>query len=203
MAKKGLSIPFFGKYANNNGSVSYSEGKTIGHAIEYSVEIETSDDNPLYGDNKIIEHDNGTFNGGTLTLNTSELEGTMAKWLLGLTQSSVTVGEGTGSVTVAEYQYDDDTSPITVGFGVIELHQINDTDKYRTIILTKCVPNIPAQAATTKGDTIEWQTQEITFMIERSDATKHAWMREAWHDTEDAAIAYLQQELGYTASVSG
>ena len=199
MAKKGLSIPFFGKYVNTNGTITYNECKTIGHAIEYSTEIETADDNPLYGDNMIIEHDYGSFGGGTLTLNTSERTGTVSKWLLGMTEKTVTVGSGSPTTEVTEYVYDDDTKPITVGFGIIELHQIDDVDKYRTVILSRCVPQIPAEAATTKGESIEWQTQEITFTIERAEDAKHTWQRSAWHDSEAAARAYLEQELGYTA----
>lgn len=195
MAKKGLSIPFFGKYNNNNGTITYTEGKTIGHAIEYSTEIEVGGDNPLYGDNVVIEHDNGSFNGGTLTLNTSELTGNVSKWLLGLSQNTVTVGQ----TEVAENVFDDDAQPITTGFGIIEMHQIDDVTKYRTVILTKVVPQIPANACTTKGETIEWQTTELTFNIERDDSAKHAWQIEAWHETEAAAIAYLQFKLGYTA----
>lgn len=200
MAIKGLSIPVFGKYTNTSGTISYSEGKTIGHAIEYSIDIETSDDNPLYGDNMIIEHDNGTFQSGTLTLNTSELTPTVSKWLLGLTENTVSVGSGQDVVSVTEYVFNDDLKPLACGFGVIELHQINDTDVYKTVILDKVVPNIPSNAATTKGETIDWQTQEITFRIERSEDAKHSWKREATHDTEAAAIAYLNQVLGVSSS---
>lgn len=195
MAKKGLSVPFFGKYTNTAGTVTYSEGKTIGHAIEYSTEIEIGGDNPLYGDNVVIEHDNGAFNGGTLTLNTSELTGEVSKWLLGLSENTFSVGQK----EVTEYVFDDDATPITTGFGIIELHQIDDVDKYRTVILTKCVPQIPANSATTKGESIDWQTQEITFNIERDDSAKHTWQIEAWHATEADAIAYLQAKLGYVA----
>lgn len=192
MAVKGLSIPVFGKYTNTNGTVTYSNGMTIGHAIEYSIDVEASDDNPLYGDNKIIEHDKGTFSTGTLTLNTSELTGEASKWLLGLTETSVTVGQS----TVTEYVFDDDLAPTVCGFGIIELHQINDVDQYKTVLLPKVKPNIPASAATTKGETIEWQTQEITFTIERSDEEKHPWKKEAWFTSEADALAYLNAQLG-------
>ena len=195
MAKKGLSIPFFGKYNAEGTTVTYTEGKTIGHAIEYSTEIEIGGDNPLYGDNVIIEHDNGSFSGGTLTLNTSELTGPVSKWLLGLTENTMTVG----TKEVTEYVFDDDSKPITVGFGIIEEHQIDDINKYRTVVLTKCVPQIPANACTTRGESIDWQTTEITFNIERADDAKHQWQIEAWHESAEDAQAYLQAKLGYTA----
>lgn len=202
MAIKGLSKPVFGKYTNTSGTVTYSEGKTIGHAISYSAEVEVGDDNPLYGDNMIVEHDNGTFQTGTLTLETSEFTASESAWLLGITSTSYTVGEGTGAVTVTEYPFGDNTSPITVGFGIIELHQINDSDTYKTVILPKCVPHIPADAATTKGESIDWQTKEIEFGIERSDESNHPWKVEAWHASEAAALAYLEDKLGVSA-VSG
>ena len=200
MAIKGLSIPVFGKYANSSGTISYSEGKTIGHAIEYSIDVTSSDDNPLYGDNMIIEHDNGTFQSGTLTLNTSELTGEVSKWLLGLTENTVSVGSGQSATTVTEYVFDDDLKPLACGFGIIELHQIDDVDHYKTVVLNKVVPNIPNNAATTKGESIDWQTKEINFRIERAEDTKHSWKREAWHDSEADALAYLQQVLGVSSS---
>lgn len=200
MAVKGLSIPVFGKYTNTSGTISYSEGKTIGHAIEYTIDIESSDNNPLYGDNMIIENDRSFFQTGTLTLNTSELTGEVSKWLLGLTEATVSVGTGQDAVSVTEYVFDDDLAPLACGFGIIELHQIDDVDHYKTVILPKIMPNIPAGSATTKGETIDWQTQELTFRIERAEDTKHSWKREAWHDTEAAALAYLQAQLGVSSS---
>lgn len=199
MAIKGLSVPFFGKYSASGSTVTYSEGKTIGHAISYQIDPETSEDNPLYGDNKVIEHDKGRFQRGTLTLGTSELTDTVSKWLLGLSEGTVSVGSGQDAVSVTTYSYDDDAAPITVGFGIIELHQIDDTDTYKTVILPKCVPNIPSGSANTKGASVEWQTPEITFAVERSDAEKHPWKIEAWHTSETDAIAYLQAQLGYSA----
>ena len=200
MAIKGLSIPTFGKYAYSQGSVTYSNGATIGHAIEYSFEPEMSDDNPLYGDNMIVEHDNGVFTGGTLTLQTSELTQTTSKTLLGLTAGTFTVGEGTGSTTVNTYLYDDSASPVTIGFGIIEEHQIDDVTKYCAVILPKCRPKFTSAAATTRGETIDWQTQEIAFSVERSDATGHPWRIDADpFTTESAAQAYLNAFLGVSA----
>lgn len=203
MAIKGLSIPVFGYYTNSEGSVTYGSGFYCGHAIEYSVEPETSDDNPLYGDNMIVEHDNGTLTGGTLTLTTSELDFSTSKNLLGLKQ----VVKGTGSSAITQNVFDDSRVTNTYGFGIIELHQINDVDEYRAVILCKVRPQIPSDAATTKGDSIDWQTKEIEFQIERSDEVSadpstgynHPWKKEAVFTTEAEAIAYLKDELGVPA----
>lgn len=197
MAIKGLSIPTFGVYANDEGTVTYSNGARIGHAIEYSFEPEISDDNPLYGDNMIVEHDYGTYTSGTLTLTTSELTAEVSATLLGLTTGTFTVATNT---TVNQYLYDDNAKPVTIGFGIIEEHQVDDVTEYHAIILPKCTPKFNNAAATTRGETIDWQTPEIEFSVERSDATGHPWRIDADpFETEAAAQAYLDAYLTVAA----
>lgn len=198
MAIKGLARPVFGEYGYDGSKVTYSKGIVAGNAIEYSAEIETSDDNPLYGDNRIIENDYGTFNKGTLTLNTSDMDQELSKALLGVKEVKRTVGE----TQVTELVYDDDAKQTPKGFGIIETHQINDKNKYRAVILAKVTPKIPAEAATTKGETVEWQTKEIECTILRSEEVSenynHPWKFEAWFDSEEEAFKYLKTVLGVT-----
>ena len=202
MAIKGLTTPVFADYNYNGNAASYTNGFVCGSAIEYGVEVETSDNNPLYGDDRIIENDYGTFNTGTLTLNTSDLTQADSKRLLGLKEVQVSVGSG----TVTELVTDDDAKSTPKGFGIIETHQINDVDKYRAVILCKVTMSIPAEAATTKGESIEWQTKEIEGTISRSDENtanyKHPWKREAWFDTHEDAMAYLRTMLNALDTVN-
>lgn len=195
MAIKGLTTPVFGDYNYNGATVSYTNGFVAGSAIEYGLEIETSENNPLYGDDHIIENDYGEFNGGTLTLNTSDLDQYTSKRLLGLKEIQYQEGD----VSVAELVSDDDAKSTDKGFGIIETHQINDIDKYRAVILCKVIMGIPAEAATTKGESIEWQTKEIEGTVNRSDQNesnyKHPWKREAWFDDKESAMEYLKTVL--------
>lgn len=195
MAIKGLTTPVFADYNYNGNAASYTNGFVCGAAIEYGVEVETSDNNPLFGDDHIIENDYGTFNTGTLTLNTSDLTQIDSKRLLGLKEVQVDVGE----TQVTELVTDDDAKQTPKGFGIIETHQINDVDKYRAVVLCKVTMAIPAESATTKGETIEWQTKEIEGTISRSDEEtanyKHPWKREAWFNTKAAAMDYLRTVL--------
>lgn len=201
MAIKGLTTPVFGEYNHNGGSVTYTNGFVAGAAVEYGVEIETSDNNPLYADDRIKENDYGTFSSGTLTLNTSDLDQYTSKRLLGLKEVQVQVG----NTQVIELVTDDDTSQNPKGFGIIETHQIDDVDKYRAVILCKVAMSIPAEAATTKGESIEWQTKEVEATINRSDEEsanyKHPWKREAWFDTRDEAMEYLKTVLNVLTEV--
>ena len=68
MATIGVSKPYYGIYNYNaeENTVTYTQGGVMGKATEVNIEIETSEDNNLYGDNAIAETDR-QFTGGTLT----------------------------------------------------------------------------------------------------------------------------------------
>lgn len=72
MAKVGLSKPYYAVYSEGSGTPSYSAGAVMGKATEANIEIDTADNNNLYGDNGIAETD-VQFAGGTLTLSTTDL----------------------------------------------------------------------------------------------------------------------------------
>ena len=57
---------------------------------------------------------------------------------------------------------------------------------------------VPNDAATTQGETIEWQTPQLTGTIMRDDSAKHAWKREATFTTEAQAEAYIKARLSIT-----
>lgn len=202
MAKIGLSYPLFAKYANAAGTVTYSEGKLIGHAIEIDLSIESADDNNLYGDNMIVESDTGSFSSGTLTFTTSELTPEVSSWLLGAKTVERTVGT---NQTVEEVVFDDDLAPIYCGFGGIIKHRINGANKWQPLVVCKIQPRIPDDAAVTQEDEIEWQTHEIEFGVFRSDEVASGGYNHPWKitpaalmDTEEAAQAYLNAVLNYT-----
>ena len=55
-------------------------------------------------------------------------------------------------------------------------------------------------ALTTQGETIEWQTPEITATLMRDDTTKHEWRRMSSPlDSEAEAEALLNSFLNITA----
>lgn len=199
MAIKGLSIPVVGKYSCTEKKVSYSDGVIAGSAVEYSVSWTTSESNNLYADNNVEETDAGTFQNGELTLGTSDLTQEVSKLILGLKTASFSYGE---DKTAEENVYDDDAAAPDLGYGIIEMHQINNVTKFRAVVLPRIRFNLPELSATTKGESIEWQTPSITATIMRSEQVdsnyKKPWMMDAWFETESDAIEYLKAKLGVT-----
>ena len=56
----------------------------------------------------------------------------------------------------------------------------------------------PADAATTQGESIEWQVPELSATIMRDDSATHMWKREATFTTEAQAEAYIKARLNIT-----
>lgn len=199
MAIKGLSIPVFGKYNNNAGVVTYTDGVINPHAVSYTLSPESSDNNPLYADNRIVENDTRKFSTGTLSLELDDLDNEITKFVLGAKEVERTYGEGK---TVKSIVFDDDAKAPTLGVGLIVLHQRNDIDVYVAVIVKKCIFGHPEDAATTKGDSVDWQTSSIEGTFTRSEEYgengKYPWKEQAEFASESEALEFLEAMLGVT-----
>lgn len=199
MATIGLSKPYFAVYSATGNTVSYANGAVMGKATEANIEIDTTEDNNLYADNAIAETDR-TFAGGTLTLSTDDLSQEVSKAILGLAEQAITGIEGVTDTSVKELLYDDQQQTPYLGVGFIIKKKVGGVYKWRGVILTKVMFSTPADAATTQGETIEWQTPELSSTIMRDDSTNHMWKREATFTTEAQAEAYIKDRLGITVA---
>ena len=69
------------------------------------------------------------------------------------------------------------------------------------VLLTKCMFAVPSDAATTQGESIEWQVPELSATVMRDDSENHAWKKEATFTTEAQAEAYLKARLSIAGGV--
>lgn len=197
MAVIGLSKPYYGIYNVSGTTVSYSDGAVMGKATEANIEIDTTEDNNLYADNAIAETDR-SFAGGTLTLSTDDLSQDVAKAILGLTENTITGIEGVTDTSVKELVYDDTQTTPYLGVGFIVKKKVGGAYKWRAVVLSKVMFSVPADAATTQGESIEWQVPELSATIMRDDSATHMWKREATFTTEAQAEAYIKARLNIT-----
>lgn len=199
MAKVGLSKPYYAIYSAGSGTPTYSSGAAMGKAIEANIEIETSDNNNLHADNAIAETD-VQFAGGTLTLSTDDFSPEVSAAILGITPTPLGEIAGVTDKSVNELIYDDNQVTPYLGVGFIVKHIVGGVTKWRSIVLTKTIFSVPADAATTQGESIEWQVPELTATIMRDDSSTHAWKKEAMFTTEAQAEAYIKDRLGIEAA---
>lgn len=95
--------------------------------------------------------------------------------------------------------FDDDQEAPYVGLGGVIKKKVDGAVKWVAFVLNKIQFATPGISAVTQGETIEWQTQELTATILRSDAAKHPWFRISTHmDTEADAEAAVKKYLSIT-----
>lgn len=197
MATIGVSKPYYAVYGVTGNVVSYSNGGKLGKLTEVNLEIETSEDNNLYADNTIAETDR-TFSNGTLTLTPDDLSQEVSKAILGLKEENLGTIDGIQDTEVKELIYDDTQVTPYLGVGFIVKKRKNGLDRWRAIVLTKCMFAVPSDAATTQEDSIEWQVPELSATVMRDDSENHMWKREAVFTTEAQAEVYIKNRLNIT-----
>lgn len=178
MPRIGLSKPYFAIYSNDGPAVSYSGGGLMGKYTQLNMSLNDSgSDNNFYADNGIDETGAAQFAGGTLGMTTNNLLVAISQKILGTQVSSVTGIQGLQTVGAKWEHYDDRQSAPFLGVGGIYKHQVGGQIKYQAVIFPKVKCTTPSQDATTQGDSIEWQVDEITAQINRDDTPNHEWRR--------------------------
>ena len=172
MATIGLSRPYIARYTNAGTSVSYAGGRLLGKATELSIELNDNNSNILYADNAPAEQDN-QFSGGTITITTDDLRPQALIGALGVVQESLAAVTDITTPNAAWLVCNDSQNVPYLGFGAIAMKKINGQIKYVGIVLDKVQLSNPNESITTKGETIEWQTPQLSGTIFRSDKSGH------------------------------
>lgn len=199
MAIIGASNPYYAIYNANGGNPTYSNGGRMGALVEFNFELESTDNNNFYADNKVQESQR-RFSNGTVTIQTDDLGPEVSAAINGLTPSALGTIDGVTDTDVQELVWGEAQDSPYLGIGVIQKKMKNNAILWRAIILTKIIFNIPNEAATTEGEEIDWQVPEITGSIMRDDSAQHNWKREATFTTEAQADAYIRNRLNIPAA---
>lgn len=175
MAKVGLSKPYIAKYSNVGSTVAYETATLMGKAVSLTLSLNGGDSNVLYADNAPAES-NTQFNGGTLTLTTDDLLPEPLIKLLGVKKETMNV-TGVSAEDAAWMVYDDDQIVPYVGVAGIIKKIVSGVTKYVAVVYPKVQFQNINDSVNTQGETIEWQTNEISATLMRSDNAKHEWKR--------------------------
>lgn len=161
----GFSLPYVALYGNSGTTLTYTSGQKLARGVSVSVAPETSDDNNFYADNIIAETEAGKFTGGEITLTVDGLFPTAEKLILGLPTA------GADGFT----SYGDSQVIPKVGIGFVVRRQSEGVVGYQAVILPKAIFSLPNTDANTQEEQIDWQTQELTAKILRSDDANRSW----------------------------
>lgn len=182
----GFSKPYVARYSASAGVISYTGGRPLARGVEVNLAPNSSDDNKFYADNVEAESASGIFTGGNLTLTVDGLFIDAERFIMGLPEA------GADGFT----PYGDDQKAPYVGVGYIARYMSDGVTTYVPTVIAKAKFAIPEDNASTQEDQIDWQTQELTASITRSDNANHDWKFVGDdYETEELAEAALKAKL--------
>ena len=191
MAKVGLSQSFYAIYSAAGNTVTYSNGGILGKAVDASIELDNADPVIFYANNGPAESAQ-QFSGGTLTITNDRLPLAAVAALLGLQTGTSTTPAGT------TLDFPASLTPPYVGYGTVVKSITDNSAKYLAIILTKVQFQIPADTATTQGETVEFNGQEFVASIMRDDTADGLWKKYGEFASETDAITWVKSFLAIT-----
>ena len=192
----GMMYPVFAPFVSHtDGSMpSYGPGVVIQEARNATI-TKTYNDNPLYGDDRIVDDDNG------LQAMTVSFEPT------GLTDSDRVLLFGEESVSVGSLtcQAESDNETPYGGFGYIRKMRLNGTKKFEAWIILKIKFQEESQATATKEGSIIWGTPTLNgraagLYIDSSD--KLRFRVHMTFDTIAAAKSWINTVLNVSTATT-
>lgn len=183
----GYSFPHVATYVNTNGTISYTGCIPLARGIRVDIQPSNSDRNVLRADNADAESSGGRFSGGTATLGVDGLKSAARTLIMGTPAAGNDgwIAEG------------DTVDPPYVGVGFVVKYREEGVDTYQPVVLAKVKFDTESVKAETEGETVSYQTQDLTAQIFRDDSASHIWRyRGAEVNTEAAAVSALVTKLG-------
>ena len=191
----GMMYPVFAPLASHtDGSMpTYGTGVVIQEARNATI-TKTYNDNPLYGDDRIVDDDNG-LQALTASFEPTGLSDADRVLLFGEKVAQVSTGV-TG-------QWEGDNATPYGGFGYIRKMRDNGTKKFEAWIILKIKFTEDSQATATKEGSISWGTPTLNgraagLYIDSTDELK--WRVHYTFDTIAAAKAWLNAFLNVSAT---
>lgn len=196
----GFSKPYVALYTENGGTVTYSAGMPMARGVGVEFDLNTPSDNNFYADNVTAETAPGVFTGGNVNLTVDGLKYAAERFMLGLPEpTQITVDGKQVNVT----DFGEEMKIPYVGIGFLVRYMEDGAYTWEPVRLNKARLTTPGLDAKTQEEEIDWQTEELTFSLERDNTTKHNWKRVAEAQPDEAtAEKVLQAMLGITADPS-
>lgn len=195
----GVSDVYVAAYANNSGTVTYTNGVRLGRLVDVAFSLDDAGDNIFYADNVAAESAGPIFTGGTVDIEIDGLLEATEKFVYGLEdRAAVTIGTNT---SVAMYGDGANSVPPYVGIGFVISEMEDGVTTYKPVIIRKGRFQKSVRDAHTMEDAIDWQTQTLTAQLYRDDTANHDWRQFGENcDTQADAEAVIKSVLGITGA---
>lgn len=173
---------------------TYGTGRVVQEARSANVTKEINN-NPLYGDDRIVDDDNG-ITGMTVSFESTGLS---------FEDRVALLGEEIVSGTSETAQWESDTATPYGGFGYIRVMRENGVRKFEAYWILKIKFQEESQETATKEGSITWRTPTLNGRAAGLDVDGSGKLRFRQHktfDTASAAKEWLNTKLNISTSTT-
>lgn len=190
MAGIGLYGVYYSKGVITDGVLTgFSGVQQMGKAISANFTPADANSNPLYANNGIAERDAAAGAGGELSVTLDRISRAAMADLFGLTEQTAAVGDVTGNGF--DYAGDELAAPVGVAF-VRWAQENNDRAYYQAVIFSYVTFAPPTDDYATMGESVEWQTPELTGTVSGGAVTGALPWRKVYDFPDQAsAISFI------------
>lgn len=182
------------QYTNNNGSVTYSNGTSIGDAMNVDLQLRFAEGR-LYAESRLAEYIR-KCTGGTISIAEKYIPEEAQKLMFGATEHTLaSVGDNT-SVKGLEFGSKDVYK--NVGVAAYAPDMVDGVEKYTCFFIHRALFGPPSLSLSTQGENIQFATPTVSgeFMPDHSNGAKY--LEIAIVDTEAIAKAWVDKCLNIT-----
>lgn len=186
------------KYVNTNGVISYTDAQKVGDAMTANLEMRFAEGR-LYAESTLAEYMRKAT-GGTISLGVKYILEAAQKLMFGSKENtrSVTYTPEGGQQTTASIKglvlgAKSDAAYVGVAFYAPDM--VDGVEKFTCVFLTKCLFGPPSMSLQTAGENIVFNTPTTSGEFLADDSAAQDMLEVAIADTEDAAIAWVNEVL--------
>jgi phi13 family phage major tail protein len=186
----GFSYPYVAKYACNGGTITYTGAQELARGVKVDPSIDSTSSNKFQANNQDAEAAPSKFKSGTLKLTVDGLIVDSERFIMGLPTVD----------TDGWTSYGDSQAVPYVAVGYIARFMSGGVESFAPTVFPKTMFDQVTVSAESQKEEIDWQTQDLTANIYRSENSNHDWKIVGKdYATEPEALAALKLKLGVIA----
>ena len=183
------------QYNNSNGTVTYTNGTSIGDAMSVDLNLRYAEGR-LYAESRLAEYMKKCV-GGTISIAEKYIPNAAQKLLFGAadsTRSSVSSATVTGLKFASKDVYNN------VGVAFYAPDMVDGAEKYTCVFIPRALFAPPSLNLRTQGENIQFATPTVSGEFMPSHAATAEYLETAVVDTEAVAKAWVDKVLGISGS---
>lgn len=180
------------KYAHSGSTVTYSEGTSIGDAMNVDIQLKFAEGR-LYAESTLAEYMK-LATGGTISIGEKYIPDAAQKLMFGARENTKSVN----TKTIKGLEFGANDEPANVGVAFYAPDMVDGALKYTCVMVCRALFGPPGMSFQTKGENIQFKTPTVSGEFMADHSSNKNLLITAVADTQADAEAWVKAMLDIT-----